>query len=92
MIMNTFLPANRIKPIPETIFTTMSRLAAEHNAVNLGQGFPDFDGPAWIIEEAHRAMKSSHNQYAPMNGVKEFRTSISNLYKSFYDLDWNIDK
>jgi N-succinyldiaminopimelate aminotransferase len=83
--------AQRIQTIPETIFTTMSRLALQHNAVNLGQGFPDFDGPAWIVDEAFAAMKAGKNQYAPMNGTQTLRHAIRGLYKNFYDYDINPD-
>jgi len=85
------LPAARISTIPESIFATMSRLAVEYDAVNLGQGFPDFDGPAWIIAEAHDAMKSGKNQYAPMPGVLSLRRAIAAYQKSLYDLDWDPD-
>ena len=52
-----------------TIFTEINRLAAEHQALNLSQGFPDFDGPDFIKEAAARAMREGHNQYAPSHGV-----------------------
>ena len=81
--------AGRIASLPTTIFSTMSRLAAEHHAVNLGQGFPDFDGPEWIMEEAFRAMKEGKNQYAPMNGVRTFRRAIAGYQKKYYDLEWD---
>ena len=79
----------RIADIPTTIFTTMSKLAGEHQAVNLGQGFPDFDGPEWIMDEAYRMMKSGHNQYAPMSGVLSLKRAIARYHKTWYDLDWN---
>lgn len=83
--------AKRIRSIPETIFTTMSRLAVEHRAINLGQGFPDFNGPSWIMEEAFKAMQSGHNQYAPMSGTNELKNSVAWLYKKFYDLEFNAE-
>jgi N-succinyldiaminopimelate aminotransferase len=83
--------ASRIASIPESIFATMSRLAVEHGAVNLGQGFPDFDGPAWIVEEAHAAMQAGKNQYAPMPGILSLRRAIAEYQKSFYGLAWNAD-
>ena len=64
---------SRISSLPTTIFTTMSRLAVEHGAVNLGQGFPDFNGPDWIIDEALAAMRAGKNQYAPMAGTLSLR-------------------
>jgi hypothetical protein len=83
--------ANRILKVETSIFATMSQLAIKHKAVNLGQGFPDFDGPAWIMEEAYKAMKNGKNQYAPMNGTLTFRNAISNVYKNYYSLDFNPD-
>ena len=83
--------ANRINKIETSIFATMSQLAIKHKAVNLGQGFPDFDGPEWIMEEAYKAMKNGKNQYAPMNGTLTFRKAISNVYKNYYSLDFNPD-
>ena len=83
--------AARIESIPESIFATMSRLAVEHGAVNLGQGFPDFDGPAWIVEEAHTAMLAGKNQYAPMPGILSLRRAIAEYQRNFYGLAWNAD-
>ncbi len=67
----------RLAAFGETVFATWSRLAAAHDAVNLGQGFPDFDGPPEVIEAAHRAMVDGHNQYAPMPGVPALRQAIA---------------
>jgi len=69
--------AKRLQPFGETVFATWSRLAQQHDAVNLGQGFPDFDGPPEVIEAAHRAMVNGHNQYAPMPGVPVLREAIA---------------
>lgn len=84
--------AKRIMNMPTSIFSTMSKLAVEHGAVNLGQGFPDFDGPEWIMKEAYEAMKSGKNQYAPMNGILSLRQAVKNVYKTFYDLDFDENK
>lgn len=83
--------SKRIEKIPESVFTTMSRLAIENNAVNLGQGFPDFNGPEWLIEEVYKAMKQGKNQYAPSSGILTLRKNISELYKSIYDINWLFD-
>ena len=56
-----------------TIFTVMSALAVEHKAINLGQGFPDTDGPADIRAAAERATQEGPNQYPPMMGLPELR-------------------
>jgi len=61
--------ADRLAAFGTTVFAEMSRLAAEHGAVNLSQGFPDFDGPAPVKEAARRAIAAGHGQYAPTNGV-----------------------
>src|SRR5580698_4803013 len=69
-----------------TIFTTMSALAVEHGAINLGQGFPDEDGPLAIREAASRALIEGPNQYPPMRGRIELRRAIAGHAKRFYDL------
>lgn len=69
--------ARALQPFGTTIFTTMTRLAVEHGAVNLAQGFPDFEGPAFIKDAAARAMRDEHNQYAPMPGLPALRKAIA---------------
>lgn len=80
----------------ESIFSTMTKLSIEHEAINLSQGFPDFDGPQWIIDLAHNAMDLGHkegnvgkNQYAPSFGILPLRQAISKNYKRFYNLDYD---
>jgi len=68
---------SKLPKVGTTIFTVMSQLAQEHGAVNLGQGFPDFDVPARLVEELDRAMRAGHNQYAPMTGVAALRQAIA---------------
>lgn len=72
-----------------TVFSVMSALAAEHGAVNLGQGFPDTDGPKEILEEAARRLIAGPNQYAPMPGVAELRQAVAAHDKRFYGLDYD---
>jgi len=67
----------KLPKVGTTIFTVMSQLAAEHGAVNLGQGFPDFAVPPRLVEELDRAMRAGHNQYAPMTGVAPLRQAIA---------------
>src|SRR5262252_2086547 len=55
----------------------MSRLAAEHGAINLSQGFPDFDGPPALLERVTHHLNGGHNQYAPMAGAVSLREQIS---------------
>jgi len=74
-----------------TIFTHMSALAVEHGAVNLGQGFPDEDGPVAIREAASRALLEGPNQYPPMRGRIELRRAIAAHAKRFYGFDLNPD-
>jgi len=77
--------------LPTTIFTHMSALAVQHNAVNLGQGFPDEDGPLAIREAASKALIEGPNQYPPMKGRIELRQAIARHAKRFYNLDFNPD-
>jgi len=70
-----------------TIFTIMSALAVKHKAINLGQGFPDEDGPADILDEAMLATKNESNQYPPMMGIPELRQASAAHSKTFYDID-----
>lgn len=67
----------RMRPHAETIFATMSALALEHDAVNLGQGFPDTDGPAEVLEAAREAISEGHNQYPPSIGIPALREAIA---------------
>ncbi len=70
-------PATRTAMFGTTIFTEMTRLANEHGAVNLAQGFPDFDGPEFVKEAAKRAIDAGHNQYAPMAGLPALAERIA---------------
>ena len=67
----------KLPKVGTTIFTVMSQLAVEHAAVNLGQGFPDFAVPEFLVEELDRAMREGKNQYAPMTGVPALRQAIA---------------
>jgi len=77
--------------LPTTIFTHMSALAVEHGAINLGQGFPDEDGPLSIRQVAARALADGPNQYPPMRGLPQLRKAICAHAKRFYDLDFDPD-
>ncbi|MGI9542847.1 MAG: methionine aminotransferase [Cyclobacteriaceae bacterium] len=70
-----------------TIFTIMSKMALDHGAINLSQGFPDFDISAELIDLVHKFMQKGANQYAPMQGVPAFREAISSKIKTCYDAD-----
>ena len=70
-------PFSKLPRVGTTIFTVMSQLAAEHSAVNLGQGFPDFDVPPFLVEALAQAMREGHNQYPPGQGVPELRHAVA---------------
>src|SRR5512147_2099042 len=85
---------SRLPQVGTTIFTVMSALAAKHGAVNLGQGFPDFDCDPGLVEAVSAAMRAGHNQYPPMTGVPALRQGLSakieRLYGHGYDPDREI--
>lgn len=72
-----------------TVFETMSRLAAEHGAVNLGQGFPDEDGPEDMRRAAAASLVAGPNQYPPMLGLAELRRAVAEHEARFYRLDYD---
>lgn len=75
-----------------TIFTVMSALAQKHQAVNLGQGFPDTDGPADVIQAAADALRDGRNQYPPLTGVPELRQAVAAANARFYGLAIDADR
>ena len=75
---------SRLPNVGTTIFTVMSALAAETGAVNLGQGFPDFDCDPRLIDAVNGAMRAGHNQYPPMTGVPALREAISHKVHALY--------
>lgn len=79
----------RLQGFGTTIFTEMTRLAIEHGALNLGQGFPDFDGPESIKEAAIEAIRAGHNQYCRMAGIPPLIAAISEHQRRFYDLSYD---
>ncbi|HEY0180826.1 MAG TPA: pyridoxal phosphate-dependent aminotransferase [Dokdonella sp.] len=84
----------KLPKVGTTIFTVMSQLALEHEAVNLGQGFPDFDGPQTLRDALAEAMNAGRNQYAPMTGVPALREQIARktaaLYARTVDADTEV--
>ncbi len=86
--------ASKLPHVGTTIFSLMSALAAEHDAVNLGQGFPDFDCDPRLPDAVHEAMRRGFNQYPPMAGAAPLRQAIakkiSYLYGGHYDPDTEI--
>ncbi|MCE2470508.1 MAG: aminotransferase class I/II-fold pyridoxal phosphate-dependent enzyme, partial [Anaerolineae bacterium] len=80
--------AQRVAPFGTTIFTEINQLAAQHKAVNLGQGRPDFDGPREIIDAAVAALNSdTANQYAASPGLPSLREGVARHAGVFYGLD-----
>ncbi len=76
--------ASKLPRVGTTIFTQMSQLASAHAALNLGQGFPDFEVPPFLLEALARAMRAGHNQYAPMSGVPVLREAIAAKIAQLY--------
>lgn len=80
---------SKLPGVGTTIFSLMTKLANENNAINLSQGFPDFDVPAELVAMVEKYMRAGHNQYAPMQGVLALREKIAaktkELYSSTYD-------
>ena len=74
-----------------TIFTEMTRLANERGAINLAQGFPDFDGPDFVKEAAVTAIRAGHSQYARMSGVPALNAALSRKYARDYGLAYDGD-
>jgi N-succinyldiaminopimelate aminotransferase len=81
--------ARRLAPFTTTIFAEMSELAAETGAINLGQGFPDTDGPDEVRDAAIAAIRAGCNQYPPGAGTAELRQAISDHQRRFYGLDYD---
>jgi N-succinyldiaminopimelate aminotransferase len=77
----------RLARFGTSIFAEMSGLAVEHGAINLSQGFPDFDGPAFLVDAANDAMRAGKNQYARSMGVTELVTAIAAHRAHFYGID-----
>src|SRR5947208_10846847 len=85
---------SKLPEVGTTIFTVMSKLAADLGAINLSQGFPDFDCDPALVEAVARHMREGRNQYAPMQGVPALRQAIAakfeELYGSAYDPETEV--
>ncbi len=81
----------RLRPFATTIFATMSELATETGAVNLGQGFPDTDGPEELREVAVAAIREGRNQYPPSAGIPELRQAVAAHQHAWYGLEFDAD-
>ena len=82
---------SRLPNVGTTIFTVMSALAAEHKAVNLGQGFPDFACDPTLVDAVTHAMQAGHNQYPPMTGVPVLRQAIAAKIEALHQHRYNAD-
>jgi N-succinyldiaminopimelate aminotransferase len=79
--------AARLAGLGTTIFTEMTALAMRTGAINLGQGYPDADGPSAVVDAAVAALRAGHNQYAPLPGVPELRDAVREHQRANYGLD-----
>lgn len=82
---------SRMRRFGTTIFAEMSALAVEHDAVNLGQGFPDTSGPQAVLDAAITAITEGRNQYPPGPGVPQLRNAIAAHQRHWYGLEWDVD-
>jgi methionine aminotransferase len=82
---------SRLPNVGTTIFTTMSALAQQHGAVNLGQGFPDFDCDPALLDAVNAAMRAGHNQYPMMSGVPLLREAVAAKLLALYGRQYNAD-
>jgi len=83
---------SKLPNVTTTIFTVMSQLATEHKALNLSQGFPDFNGPQDLLDRVSHHMSIGHNQYAPMTGIPELRQAIAGKISSLYGAEVDVDQ
>ncbi|MDT3411277.1 pyridoxal phosphate-dependent aminotransferase [Kosakonia cowanii] len=81
---NPLIPESKLPALGTTIFTQMSALAQQHQAINLSQGFPDFDGPRYLQERLAYHVAQGANQYAPMTGVQALREAIAEKTVALY--------
>ncbi|TCW15427.1 methionine aminotransferase [Raoultella sp. BIGb0138] len=84
MSNNPLIPESKLPSLGTTIFTQMSALAQQHQAINLSQGFPDFDGPRYLQERLAFHVAQGANQYAPMTGVPALREAIADKTAELY--------
>ncbi|QWD84538.1 aminotransferase class I/II-fold pyridoxal phosphate-dependent enzyme [Polynucleobacter asymbioticus] len=82
---------SRLPDVGTTVFTVMSALASKHQAINLGQGFPDFPCDRELISQVNAAMLADHNQYPPMAGITELRQGIAQKISALYGHDYDPD-
>jgi aminotransferase len=84
--------SDRVQHFPESVIRSMSRVAAQHGAINLGQGFPDFDPPRELMDAAKKAIDDGYNQYAVTWGAPALRAALSRKLKDFNRIDAHPDE
>lgn len=80
---------SKLPDVSTTIFTVMSKLATENNAINLAQGFPDFNADPKLINQLNYYASNHYNQYAPMFGIEKLRELLAEKYNNLYSCDYN---
>jgi len=83
---------SKLPDVGTTIFTVMSKMAADHNAINLSQGFPGFGADSVLLDLVTKYMRLGHNQYAPMSGVPALRERVAEKTKRLYGIDYDADE
>ena len=91
MRQSSVVPDSKLPGVGTTIFTVMSKLAADCGAINLSQGFPDFQAEPSLFEATWRAMREGRNQYPPMAGVPELRSAIGDKVAESYAAEYDMD-
>jgi N-succinyldiaminopimelate aminotransferase len=87
--MNRPVLTRRLDGFGTSIFAEMTALARRHDAINLGQGFPNFDGPEFVKQAAIEAMRAGHNQYSPMPGLPALQQAVADHQRRFYGLSYD---
>jgi len=90
--LEALIGPSRLPAVGTTVFTVMSQLAAQHGAVNLGQGFPDWDCAPALKALVAEAIDAGHNQYAPMAGVPALRTRLAAMQQGLYGHTYDADR
>jgi methionine aminotransferase len=90
-IFNQTIPS-KLPQVGTSIFTVMSKLATDHQAINLSQGFPDFNISSELVSLVNKYMNSGMNQYAPMQGLLALREVISAKFKKLYNIEYDPEK
>lgn len=83
---------SKLPDVGTTIFTVMSKMATDHNAINLSQGFPGFGADPVLLDLVSKYMRLGHNQYAPMSGVPELRERVAEKTKRLYGIEYDADE